>query len=348
MTMNRHLTLTLAAISMLGAFGATGSMRAQQPAPAAPPLEVLKVQGNVYLLAGAGGNIAVQVGREGVLLVDTGLAASAPRMMAEVRKLSAGPIRWIINTHLHPDHWGGNEAIAGLPPDTLAPLKIAAHENMLNRLTTAEATARAPEVQRGLPYNEYFTPTKDVYFNGEAVVLYHEPKAHTDGDTVVLFRGSDVVSTGDIFTPGGYPFIDIDNGGSVKGEIDALNHILQLTVPEKTQEGGTYVIPGHGRICDEADVVEFRDMVVIIRDRIQDAINKRMTLDQVKAARLTRDYDTQYVSPTSFVTTDRFVEAVYKSLSQASAPARGPAAPAAPGNRGQTPGNRGQAPAGRR
>jgi glyoxylase-like metal-dependent hydrolase (beta-lactamase superfamily II) len=155
-----------------------------------------------------------------------------------------------------------------------------------------------------------------------------------------MFRGSDVVSTGDIFTPDGYPFIDLENGGSVQGEIAALNHILDLTVPAKTQEGGTYVVPGHGRICDEADVVEFRDMVVIIRDRVQDAINKKMPLDQVKAARLTRDYDPQYVSPTSFVTTDRFVEALYKDLSQAAA---AKPAPAKPGT-----GNRAPAPAGKK
>jgi glyoxylase-like metal-dependent hydrolase (beta-lactamase superfamily II) len=133
---------------------------------------------------------------------------------------------------------------------------------------------------------------------------------------VVLFRGSDVVSTGDIFTPGGYPFLDLERGGSVQGEIAALDHILQLTVPSKTQEGGTYVIPGHGRVCDEADVVEFRDMVVIIRDRVQDMIKKGMTLDQVKAAKPSRDYDTEYVSSGSFVTADRFVESVYRSLAK--------------------------------
>ena len=136
------------------------------------------------------------------------------------------------------------------------------------------------------------------------------------GDSLVLFRGSDVISTGDIFTPDGYPFIDLERGGSVEGEIAALNHILQLTVPAKTQEGGTYVIPGHGRICDDADVVEFRDMVVIVRDRVRDLIQKGRTLDEVKATRPTRDYDTEYVSSNSFVTADRFVEAVYKSLSR--------------------------------
>jgi glyoxylase-like metal-dependent hydrolase (beta-lactamase superfamily II) len=280
-------------------------------------IHVEPVQHNIYMLVGAGGNTTVQVGSEGVLLVDTQFAPLAPKLMAEIRKLSPGPLRYIINTHMHPDHVGGNAAIAKLAgADPALPLKIIAHENVLNRLTeTVPGQPRFPE--EGLPIDEYATPTKNLHFNGEAIIIYHEPNAHTDGDSVVLFRGSDVISAGDIFTPGGYPFIDIDHGGSVQGEILALNHILQMTVPAKTQEGGTYVIPGHGRICDDADVVEFRDMVVIVRDRVRDMIQKGMTLDQVKAARPTRDYDTEYVTSASFVTADRFVEAVYKSLSHA-------------------------------
>ena len=300
------------------------------------PIQVLQVQGNVYVLSGAGGNSTVQIGKEGVLVVDTGLAASAPNVIAAIRKLSTAPVLFIINTHVHLDHVGGNEAFAranrgadtgpvvptgggGRPPEPLdgeQPLKIIAHENVLNRMA-APAGSEARPPQFGLPEDEYFTPFKDLRFNGEAIIIYHEPNAHTDGDSVVLFRGSDVVSTGDIFTPDGYPFIDLERGGSIEGEIGALNHILDLTVPGKTQEGGTYVIPGHGRVCDEADVVEYRDMVVIIRDRIQDLIKKGMTLDQVKAARPSRDYDTEYVSENSFVKADQFVEAIYKSLTQA-------------------------------
>ena len=278
-------------------------------------MRVLPVQGNVYLVAGAGGNITVQVGKDGVLLVDTEYASLAPKIMAEIRKLSNGPVRYIINTHVHSDHVGGNEALTKLiaaRPDQ--PLKIIAHENVLNRMTKPVTKSETPAPEAGLPTDEYFMPFKDLRFNGEAIFIYHEPNAHTDGDSVVLFRSSDVISAGDIFTPGGYPFLDLERGGGVQGEIAALNHILQLTVPGKTQEGGTYVIPGHGRICDEADVVEFRDMVVIVRDRIQAMMRNGMTLDQVKAGKPTRDYDTEYVSSNSFVTADRFVEAVYRSL----------------------------------
>jgi cyclase len=277
-------------------------------------IHVEPVQHNIYMLAGAGGNITVQIGSEGVLMVDTEYAPLAPKIMAEIRKLSPAPLRYIINTHLHPDHVGGNDAIAKLiPQDPLQPLKIIAHSNVLNRLT-APVPGQPPPPRDGLPLDEYATQRKSMHFNGEAVVIYHEPKAHTDGDSIVLFRGSDVISTGDIFTPGSYPFIDIERGGTVQGEIAGLNHILELAIPAKTQEGGTYVIPGHGRVCDDADVVEFRDMVVIVRDRIRDMIKKGMMLDRIKAAKPTMDYDTEYVSPNSFVKADQFVESVYRSL----------------------------------
>ena len=310
----------LAALVAAGAAaGSSGTPSAQSAASPAPPaIQVEPVQKNVYLLASIGsGNITAQIGSEGVLLVDSGIDRSAPMLVAALQKLSTGRVRFIINTHVHPDHVGGNATFGKLAgADPADQLKIVGQQNVLNRLThPAAGQPRFPE--EGLPYDEYATTFKAMHFNGEAVLVYHEPNAHTDGDSVVMFRGSDVISTGDVFTPGAYPFIDLDRGGSVQGEIAALNHILDLAVPARTQEGGTYIVPGHGRICDEADLVEYRDMVVIVRDRVRDLIGKGMTLDQVKAAKPSRDYDTEYVSSNSFVSADRFVESVYTSLKKA-------------------------------
>jgi cyclase len=269
---------------------------------AQPPgeINVLPVQGSVSMLVGGGGNITVQTGKDGVLLVDTGLATSAPKIVAAIRTISNGPIRFVINTHVHPDHTGGNEAL----------VKLAGPANLVPGEPRIIANLAVQERLSGSLINDtYSTPYKDLFFNNEAFVVYHVPAAHTDGDSIVFFRRSDVVSTGDIFTPGRYPFIDVERGGSVQGLIGALNKVLEIAVPARYQEGGTMVIPGHGRLCDEADVVEYRDMVTIIRDRVQDLIKKGMTLEQVKAAKPSLDYDTQYSgSP------DMFAESIYKSL----------------------------------
>jgi glyoxylase-like metal-dependent hydrolase (beta-lactamase superfamily II) len=188
------------------------------------------------------------------------------------------------------------------------------HENTYNRMLAAAVEANANTPAAALPMNAFFTPTRDFFLNGEAIVLHHVPAAHTDGDTLVHFRGSDVVATGDVFNPDIYPVIDIANGGSVNGTIAALNRVLEITVPAKYQEGGTYVVPGHGRICDEAEVVEYRDMVTIIRDRVADLVKKGLTLDQVKAAKPSRDYDGDYGATSGTWTTDMFIEAVYRTI----------------------------------
>jgi glyoxylase-like metal-dependent hydrolase (beta-lactamase superfamily II) len=278
-------------------------------------IRILPVQGSVYMLVGAGGNTTLQVGKDGVLLVDTMYAPMAPKIMAAIRTLSEMPIKYIVNTHVHGDHTGGNGALAKLGGAGAMPRMIA-NDHVLNRMTAAAAAGQTAVPESDWPNDEYFNPTKDFFFNNEAVIVYHMPAAHTDGDSVVFFRRSDVISTGDIFTPNSYPLIDLERGGSVQGIIDALNHIIDITVPAKYQEGGTYVIPGHGRLCEEADVVEYRDMVTIIRDRIADLIRKGKTLEQVKAAKPTLDYDTQYGATTGFWTTDMFVEAIYKNLSE--------------------------------
>lgn len=289
------------------------TIAAQQNRPAQSVADatvgVRLVQGKVYMLTGLDGNVAVQSGPEGVLLVDTQTAELAPRIFAAIRTLSPEPIRWIVNTSARLEHVGGNEALArlGTTPASIGRPRMVAHQNVVHRLVGTPAVPRD-----AWPNDDFFTPDKDFFFNGEAVIVSHLP-AVTDGDSIVFFRRSDVVSTGDLFTPGRYPAIDLAAGGSIQGEIDALNTILHLTVPAKYQEGGTYVIPGHGRLSDEADVVEYREMVTVVRDRVQDLIKKGSTLEQVKAARPTRDYDGEYANPGS-PSPDAFVETVYKSL----------------------------------
>jgi cyclase len=298
--------LAIAGFAAACAFG-------QAPNTAEPQLQMLPIQGNIYVLMGPAANVTVQVGKDGVLLVDTMTEPLAPRIAAEVKKLTPLPIRYIIDTSVDADHIGGNAALQAMGATGASPVEgggatVIANEHVLNRLTTPVTGSQTPPRQRGLPNDEYFTPTKDFYFNGEPVVVFHQEKAHTDGDSMVFFRRSDVLSVGDLFTPGRYPVIDLDKGGSVQGLLAALNFILHLTVPEHLQDGGTRVIPGHGRICNEADVVEYRDMVTIVRDRIQNLIRKGSTLAEVKSARPTLDYDNEYGSP------EAFVEAVYKSL----------------------------------
>jgi cyclase len=287
-------------------------------------VHVLPVQGNVYMLVGGGGNVTIQVGDDGVLLVDTSYAQLSEKILAEIRKLSNKPIRYIVNTHVHTDHVGGNEnlakignTIAGGNVGNNAPTgaTIIAHENVLNRMSAPTGTV-APFPVAAWPTDTYFTKQKEVYFNNEAVVIMHQPAAHTDGDSIVYFRRSDVVSTGDIFVTTSYPIIDQQRGGSINGIIKSLNVLLDLAIPKDKQEGGTYLIPGHGRLCDEADLLEYRDMVTIIRDRIEDLVKKGRTPDQVKAAKPTLDYDGRYGSDSGPWTTAMFVEAVYRDLSK--------------------------------
>jgi cyclase len=300
-----------------------GLMNAQ--APASAELTVLPVQGNVYMINGAGGNITVQIGPMGVVVVDTGLAQNAAKVVEAIRKLTDKPIQYIVNTHMHPDHTGGNEVVrkagvtitganvAGNLTDAGVGAQIIAHENVLNRMS-APTGKQAVAPEGAWPTDTYFEGQKEIYFNDEPIVVRFQPKAHTDGDSIVIFRHSDVVSTGDIFTTTSYPFIDIERGGSIQGEIDALNNILDIAVPKHDEEGGTYIIPGHGRICDEFDVLEFRDMVTIVKERVEASIKKGMTLEQVKASHPTIDYDARYATKTGFGTADSFVESVYKSL----------------------------------
>jgi cyclase len=288
-------------------------------------LQTVHVQGKVHMIVGAGGNIIVQAGEEGVLVIDTGTGRRGGDVLAAIRTISDKPIRLVINTHLHDDHTGANELIAaagrslggnapgnsGIGLDTA---HVLAHENVLRRMS-APSGEPSPRPFAAWPTDTFFGDDKELFFNDEAIQLIHQP-GHTDGDVLVFFRRSDVVASGDLFMTTTYPVVDTQRGGTVQGVIDGLNRLLDITIPKDKEEGGTYVVPGHGRLADEADVVEYRDMLTIVRDRIQDLVSKGKTLAEVKATGVTRDYDGRYGAATGAWTTDMFVEAVYRDVTR--------------------------------
>jgi cyclase len=274
---------------------------------------VMPVQGNVHLLVGGGVNSAVHVGEEGVMIVDAQPGALSEKVLAAIRGISGKPIRHVVNTSADADHIGGNEALAKagstrtggvvvgqIGTGITATANIIAHENMLNRVS-APTGATAAIAQAAWPTETFFGEKKDMLFNGEGIQFLHQPAAHTDGDMMVYFRRSDVLVTGDVFSTVGYPAIDAARGGSIQGTIDALNRIIDIAIPSNTQEGGTMIVPGHGRVCDEMDVVEYRDMVTIVRDRVKEMADRKMTLAQVQAAKPTFDFDARYGDGTAFV-----------------------------------------------
>ena len=334
-------------------FAAAGLYAQQNPED---DFQTLHVRGPIYMIAGAGGNITVSVGLDGVLLVDSGSAAMTDKVIAEIRRLQAEigrryeetlkygaethstlnseqaapappkPIRFIINTSDDPDHYGGNEKIAkqgrtitggNVAGDLRSVVESAAiysHENAQLRMAGADG---GPALPSGLwptdtYHSEYYKLS--TYFNGEGIQLMAAPSAHTDGDTWVWFRGSDVIATGDLFNLDSYPVIDLKRGGSINGVLNALNNLLDYSFAEVRSEGGTMIVPGHGRLGDMSDIGYYRDLLTIIRDRVQDMIKKGMTLEQVKAAKPSFDYDPRYGSQTGPWTTDMFIEAVYNSL----------------------------------
>ena len=289
-------------------------------------VEVLQVRPNFYMIAGAGGNIGFQVGADGVVVVDTGSASSADAVVAAIRKVTAQPIRYVINTSADPDQVGGNATVAkagqtlftqtggaGLAADFQGGgASILSVEEVLTRMSGPTGKP-SPFPLAAWPTETFQQPRKYMYLNGEGIEVIHQPAAHTDGDAIVFFRRSDVIVAGDILDTTRFPVIDIAKGGSIHGEIAALQKLVDTAIPSVpivSRDEGTLIIPGHGRICDQLDVVEYRDMVTIIRDRVRDLKKQGLTLEQVKAAAPARGYTRRYGTATDFV------EAVFRSMGE--------------------------------
>jgi len=323
----RKLEAWALALAVLGAAAGVRYAPAQDRQPNSRDLEVLQVQPNFYMIAGAGGNIGVQLGPAGIVLVDTGSAGTSDKVLAAIKKISDKPIRYIIDTSADPDHVGGNSALsrAGLSiisgvvgnpafgEDVLGnngAASLLAHDNVLSRMNPGDSAE--------WPTKTYTSKFYKMSLNGEGIETFHQPAAHTDGDSFVLFRRSNVIVAGDLFDPTRFPVIDTGKGGSIHGVIDALNRLLELTIPPYPQpwlSERTFVIPGHGPVSDSHDLLEYRDMVVIVTDIIQEMINRGMTLEQVKAANPTHGYNARYGANTGPWTTEMFVTSVYKGLS---------------------------------
>ena len=333
MTVPTATVRSLVALAVVLAWAATEIVAQQTSRPGKPAyddgnVEVLPVRGNVHLVAGSGANITVQVDPDGLLLVDTSVSAMSEKVLAAIKTISDKAIRHVINTSADEHHTGGNERLSnagrnvsagtggqgGREPARLEGAPVIAHEQVLHRMSGLKGE---PErMPFGVwPHDTFYTNRKQIYFGDEVVEMLYMPAAHTDGDVIVWFRESDVIATGDVFSTVTYPMIDRTRGGSIQGILDALNQILDITFPAFNNQGGTLVVPGHGRICNESDVAEYRDMTTIIRDRIQSMIDKRMTLAQIKAAGPTKDYDGVYSTPAW--TGEMFIEAIYADLTRA-------------------------------
>jgi glyoxylase-like metal-dependent hydrolase (beta-lactamase superfamily II) len=296
---------------------------AQQPSM----LETLTIHGQLSLVSAGDTNALVQVGSQGVLVVDTLSAALGDRLVASIRELAGNrAIRYIVNTEADAEFTGGNAAVASAGAQLVGgnfaaqlgaagseSAFIVAHEKVLHRLSGVTPGETAVP-SAAWPTDTFFQDEKTMYFNGEGIQLVHEPAAHSDGDILVFFRSSDVIAAGSVFDTTAFPRIDVARGGSVNGVVEALNDLVDLAISEQFTEGGTRIVPGRGRISDEFDVVEYRDMMTIIRDRVLAMKNKGMSIEQVRAARPAFEYENRYGTASGAWTTAAFVDSVYRSV----------------------------------
>lgn len=301
--------------------------------PAVDGLDLVQIRPNFYVIGGAGGNIVMQTGPEGVILVDSGTTANADKVLAAIRRVTELPIRYIINTSMDADHVGGNDRLtraglsilpgavaagAGLNDDLVSNsgrASVLAHENVLTRMTASSGPQAIPFAL--WPTKTFAFRHYSMYLNGEGIQVIHQPAAHTDGDTIVFFRRGDVIATGDIIDTTRWPVIDVTRGGTAQGVIDALNRLMDLSilnVPLQWNPDRTLLVPGHGHVYDKLDLLEYRDAVTVVRDRIQALIDEGKTLAQVKAANPTLGYRSQYGTDSGQWTTDMFVETIFNEL----------------------------------
>jgi len=252
------------------------------------------VAGSVSYIEGRGGNIGLFVGDDGVFLIDDQYAPLTDKIVAAISGVSDAPIRFLVNTHMHPDHTGGNENFGEMGTT------IFGHDNVRSQMEIAGYAEEPPLVT--------FNDELSFHINGETVHVFKVPDAHTNGDVFIRFHGSNVVHTGDVYRTTTYPYIDVNNGGSFNGTIDALNLLLAVS------DADTKIIPGHGGVSNVAEVTAFRDMLVVIRDRVAAAIRDGMSLEEIQGAGLTAEYDERWASEGRIGGADTMLSAVYADL----------------------------------
>jgi glyoxylase-like metal-dependent hydrolase (beta-lactamase superfamily II) len=265
-----------------------------------------KLSATTYMLTGAGGNIGVSVGEDNTFIIDDQFAPLTPRIEAAVAKLTSKPIRFVVNTHWHFDHTGGNENFGK------AGAVIVAHENVRKRMSTEQlieflGMKFKMEPRVALPA---LTFTRDLTFhqNGDEIHIFHVANAHTDGDAIVHFRTSDVIHMGDVFFNGLYPFIDTSSGGTIDGVVAAADRVLGIA------SDATRIIPGHGPLAGKADLKAYRDMLVTVATRVREGVQAKRSLEEVIAAKPTADFDARFGK--GFLTPERFIEMVYKGMAR--------------------------------